>query len=262
LFILANSSAMAADLRPLRSNRPGRTESPFTADPGHLQVETDFFNYVQDRFPGTDSSGAEVKFTEKAVSVAGTNLRTGLNRWLEAEAYVQPYISDSLRGGADSDHLSGTGDSIVAFKANLAGNDSGKFAIAVMPQLVVPTSRKGLGERQGQPGFLLPWAFQIGEADAVFGMLKLQRTRSWDDSAYATVTGISLGLSHSFTAKTGAYAEFYNEHYDDRSDPVSYADFGVTYLATPELQLDIAGSFALNRAAADFNVLSGVATRF
>ena len=36
------------EMRPLATDRPDRTESPYTVDPGHFQFEIDLFNQVRD----------------------------------------------------------------------------------------------------------------------------------------------------------------------------------------------------------------------
>src|SRR4051794_30904511 len=51
-------------MRELSADRPDRTESPFTVDAGHFQVEMDFINFTYDRhnpeFTDTRSTGYEV----------------------------------------------------------------------------------------------------------------------------------------------------------------------------------------------------------
>src|SRR4051812_12503663 len=56
-------------MRDMETDRPDKTESAYTVDAGHFQVEMDLLAYTYDR------SSHE---TLKALSVAATNLKVGL----------------------------------------------------------------------------------------------------------------------------------------------------------------------------------------
>src|SRR5271165_7071915 len=56
-------------MRELSPDRPDKTESPFTVDAGHYQLEMDFANYTYD-----DSGGT----TTRAWNVAPFNVKAGL----------------------------------------------------------------------------------------------------------------------------------------------------------------------------------------
>src|SRR6185436_13756478 len=56
-------------LRELATDRPDVTESPFTVDAGHVQLEMDFANFMRNRLDGTRTAEWEA---------APLNLRLGL----------------------------------------------------------------------------------------------------------------------------------------------------------------------------------------
>src|SRR3954466_7390627 len=72
----------AALLRELSTDRPDATESPFTVDAGHAQLEMDFATLTRDRQGG-------VRTTELAV--APFNVRLGLLHNVEAGVFFDPY---------------------------------------------------------------------------------------------------------------------------------------------------------------------------
>src|SRR5688572_24804065 len=59
----------AAELRELSTDRPDQTESPYTVDAGHFQVESDLVNYTRDR-------DGNIRTTD--LSLAALNLKVGL----------------------------------------------------------------------------------------------------------------------------------------------------------------------------------------
>ena len=68
-------------LRELQPNRSGVTESPFTVDAGHVQVEMDLVRLVNN---GTG-------YRERELKVAHTNFKLGLNRRTDVQLEVPLY---------------------------------------------------------------------------------------------------------------------------------------------------------------------------
>src|SRR5688500_7994788 len=71
-----------AGLRELTTDRPDTTESPFTVNPGHVQLEMDAVSYTRDREGGAKTEEWEA---------AAFNLRFGLTRDFEAGIFVVPF---------------------------------------------------------------------------------------------------------------------------------------------------------------------------
>src|SRR5262245_2872869 len=71
-------------LRDLTTDRPDTTESPFTVDAGHIQIESNLFGYSRS---GRDAGGAIVETYDVAV----TNIRIGVTNNVEAGFVWQPY---------------------------------------------------------------------------------------------------------------------------------------------------------------------------
>src|SRR5262245_48676879 len=80
-------------LREMTTDRPDITESPFTVDAGHIQVETTIFGYARS---ARDSDG---RITD-TYEFATTNVRIGLTNSVEAGFVWQPYGIARTHGGS------------------------------------------------------------------------------------------------------------------------------------------------------------------
>src|SRR5947209_20188834 len=69
-------------MRELNTDRPDVTESPYTIDAGHVQIETSFIEYTRNQ------SGGDVS---EQYSVLPGNFRIGILNNLEIDAIVLPY---------------------------------------------------------------------------------------------------------------------------------------------------------------------------
>jgi hypothetical protein len=102
-------------MRPLSTDRPDVTESPYTVDAGHFQVELSFFEYARDNGGNVDEW-----------DVLPFNVKVGLTNNVDLELLVVPYVSvdvDNPFGGGNDG--SGFGPLTLRAKINLWGNDGG-----------------------------------------------------------------------------------------------------------------------------------------
>ena len=113
-------------LRDLSTDRPDKTESPYTVDAGRFQFEMDLVTLTIDE---------AADFRVETVNVAPINLKLGLTNTTDLQvifdSYVRQTIEDETTGARDT--IDGVGDVTVRLKQNLWGNDGGKTALAVMP---------------------------------------------------------------------------------------------------------------------------------
>jgi hypothetical protein len=125
---LAAGPAAAEPSRDLSTDRPDTTESPYTVEPGHVQVESDLVTatFVDDT---TD------------VSALAFNLKLGVHRRVDVQLLVEP-IRHLRAAGAST---TGFGDTTARVKVNLWGNDGGATAACLMPYVTAPTASNGLG---------------------------------------------------------------------------------------------------------------------
>ena len=110
----------------MATDRPDKTESAYTVDAGHFQVEMDLLSYTYDR------SSDE---TVKALGVATSNFKVGVLNNVDLQIIVETYNIQRTkdRDTGMSSRLSGFGDLTLRSKINLWGNDGGPSALALCP---------------------------------------------------------------------------------------------------------------------------------
>lgn len=106
-------------LREMSTDRPDKTESPYTVDAGRMQVEADFVTYTRDR---DTANGADTRVD--AWAVAPINLKFGITHRIDLQTVVESYNHVTTK-----DHVAGTkvrqsgfGDITTRVKINAWGN--------------------------------------------------------------------------------------------------------------------------------------------
>jgi hypothetical protein len=147
----------AGSLREMSLDGPGTTESPYTVDAGHFQIEMTFVDYTSDKqtFDG-------VKVQLEWLSIAPMILKIGLLNSLDLQLVLEPYVHVSERENGFSEVTrQGFGDMTVRFKYNLWGNDRGRTACAVTPYVKFPTSQDNVGSDIVEGGIIVPFAAEL-----------------------------------------------------------------------------------------------------
>lgn len=240
-------------LRDLTTDRPDTTESPFTIDPGHIQLETTLFGYA--RAP-RDNAGARAE----SIDIATTNLRIGVTDTVEVDIVLHPY--NSLAPGGGGRRTRGIGALDVRGKVNIWGNDGGATALAVLPYLSVALdSGNGLGPADTEFGVLVPLAIDLGGR---FGLgLNTGLTYRRDDRAgpYRLRVPATASLAVELSDRVGSYYEVAAELFGGTPASVSL-NSGLTYLATENVQLDAGIGFGVAGDAATLAPFVGISARF
>ncbi len=172
-----------ASLRELSPDRPDKTESPYTVDAGHFQLEMDFANYTYNQSDGT---------TTKAWNVAPVNFKVGLLNNVDLQFVFDNYLhvrTDDRVAGI-SVTQSGVGDFTTRLKVNLWGDDGGQTAFALLPFVKFPTSTDHLGNNAVEGGIIFPLAVKLpGDFDlGLETAVSCLRDESDGSSASATWT--------------------------------------------------------------------------
>jgi len=138
-------------LRDMSTDRPDKTESPYTVDAGRIQIETDLIAYTHDRENG---------ITTRAFDVLPFNLKIGLTSSTDLQLVYGTYSHVRVSGDGGTD--SGTGDLVVRLKHNLWGNDGGRTAFALMPFVKIPTNDLKSLNNDVEGGLIVPLAIDLG----------------------------------------------------------------------------------------------------
>ncbi len=242
-LFLACCSPLAAELRPLSTDRPDTTESPYTVDAGHFQFEMELATWAKDG-------------RERELSLGELNAKIGLNASMDLQV-VLPFYTH-VRGGDE-----GFGDVEIRLKHNLWGNDDGSTALALMPFIKLPTANDDLGNGEFEGGLIVPFGFEgpAGWNCAVMGELDLEADDNGSGHHLTVLT--SATTSHGLTENTGVFLELVSVlSAESGADAEAYFNTGLTWLATPTWQFDGGIRVGLTGASTDFTPFLGVSTKF
>lgn len=240
-------------LREMTTDRPDTTESPFTVDAGHLQIETTLFGFA--RSP-RDPAGMR----DDSYEFGTSNLRIGVTPALEVDIIVQPYGIVSPGGGAA--RQTGVGSLDLRAKLNFWGNDGGATALALLPYVSIPLDRSnGIGPPDIEYGLLIPLNVTLGGPFSL-GLNAGVNVRR--DDAALPYRGYGIGtasLAVSWTDDLGSYFEATVEVGGGAPASTSL-NTGITWQAGDNLQFDAGTQFGVSGNAPVFAPFIGVSARF
>ena len=246
-------------MREMSTDRPDQTESAYTVDAGHFQMEMDFVNAV---FDHDRSGGVDVRTT--VLGVAPLNLKVGLLNNVDVQfvldSYVQSRVEDRVAGTVT--RASGFGDLQTRLKVNLWGNDGGKTALAIMPFVKWPLSASSLRNGKTEGGVIVPLAVELPRGWSMGLMTEFDFVRN-DEAGYDTDFVNSITFSHDIVGDLGGYVEFFSVvSTAANSEWQGQADLGFTYALNSNTQLDFGCNFGVTKSAPDFNPFVGLSLRF
>jgi len=247
-------------LREMATDRPDKTESAYTVDAGHYQIEMDLLTYTYDR-----SNGGGEHLTTKAWAIAPINLKVGVLNNVDlqiiAETYNIQWTKD--RDTNSSTRVSGFGDLLLRCKINLWGNDGGPSALSVMPLVKIPTNQHDLGNGALEGGIIFPFAMDL-PADWGFGaQAEVDHLQNSNGSDYHQEFSNTVTVSHDIVGKLAGYMElFSNVSNESGAKWIATFDFGFTYAITRDIQLDAGMNIGLTDAADDLNPFIGLSMRY
>lgn len=247
-------------MREMSTDRPDKTESPYTVDAGHFQIESDLVTYSHDH---DRANGADT--VVDAWSVGAVNLKAGLLNWMDLQLVIESYnhvtTEDRLTGQKVSQ--SGLGDLTTRLKMNLWGNDGGTTAFAAMPFVKAPTNQDHLGNDSVEGGIIFPLSVSLPASWEMCVMSEFDFLRDSAGPGAHTDFVNTITFGHDIVGKLGGYVEFFSAVSTERDVPwVGTVDLGLTYGLTENLQLDAGINIGVTKSAEDFNPFVGLSWRF
>ena len=247
-------------LRELATDRPDKTENPFTVDAGHFQLELDLVSYTSDR---TRVDGADL--TVQTLSVAPFNLKVGLTNNSDLQ-----FIAETFTRQRTTDHdamtrrtMSGFGDIAVRWKVNFWGNDGGKTGLGMISFVKFPTNQDGLGNNAVEGGVIFPLEIKLAEDWDLGLMTELDYRQNSGSSAYHAESINTITIAHRIVGTLEAYIEFFSNVSGERNvEWIGTVDFGATYKFTPNVQLDAGVNLGVTESADDVNPFVGLTVRY
>lgn len=247
-------------MREMETDRPDLTETPYSVDAGHFQIEMDFVGFGYDR----DKSGGENLRTEQ-LGVALINLKAGLLNNLDFQLMIESWVTRRTRDKVTgtSTRQSGFGDITPRLKLNLWGNDGGPTAAALMPFVKIPTNQDDVGNDAVEGGLILPFAVGLPWDFGLGIMPEFDIMEDEDGSGYHLEYVQTVALGRDIIGPLGAYVEFFSLlSTDSDADWIASFDFGFSYTVTRDLRFDAGVNIGVTDAAEDWNPFLGVSFRF
>jgi len=246
-------------MREFTTDRPDKTESPYTVDAGHMQLEMDLVSYSYDRRnPQHEARRVQT------LNILSTNFKIGLLNNLDFQLVSDNFLwfrEEDLRTN-QADETTGAGDTTLRFKLNLWGNDGGKSAFGLMPFVTFPTATNDLGVQDTEFGLILPLALSLPHDFSVGLMTEFDFVRDErDDLNFIWVN--SATVSHEIVKKLDGYVEIFTAVDPDRTSSAEITfDFGVTYAVNENVQLDAGLNIGVTREPDDWNPFVGLSIRY
>jgi hypothetical protein len=273
--VIAMADAVAADkdqytlfnptptdkMRDFNTDRPTKSNVPYTVPAGHFQYEGDLFIYGYD-----NTSTPDTNIT--SWTVGNPTLKLGLLNNLDVEVNFSFY--NSIRTATVSTGAStvsqGFGDTFTRFKWNLFGNDGGGPALALIPYAKWPTAPifpQGTGNGYVEGGLIAPLAVPLPMGFNAIIMGEMDIVKNAFDSNYRVNIPALLNVSRTVFENVTAYAEIYANWSTNPQAPNIYTlDFALAWQPRPNFQLDVGINIGLNAAAPPYQIYMGIAQRF
>lgn len=233
-------------MRPLSADRPDATESPYTVDAGHFQVELSFAEYARDE--GVDQ-----------FKVLPVNLKIGLTNDADFQLLLDPHVR--IEEAGDAGAIQGLGDTQARLKINLWGNDGGPFAIGFMPFLQFPGD-DDLSTGRLEGGLILPVAFELAGGWDLGVQAEVDFLRDESNADYGLALVHTAALGHGITGPLDGFIEYVGiAPHDLGTGYEAYGSAGVTWGVSDDVQFDLGVIFGLSESATDGSAFTGLTFR-
>jgi hypothetical protein len=241
-----------SELHEFSTDRPDVTESPYTVDAGHVQIELSLAEYTR----GRDFSGT--------LDVLPVNLKLGLLDNVDVQLIFTPY----QRVESDGDVMEGFGDeTLVRLKINLQGNDHERTAFAVMPFVKLPTGTGGLSNDHIEGGLILPVATDLPGDWSLGAMIEADLVYRDEKQEYGLDLVHSVTLGHTVEGPVSAYVEYVGVLPRGAAVGIerryqAIASAGLTLEVGENLLLDAGTRIGFSGASDRSTIFLGASTRF
>jgi len=229
-------------LRELQPDRPGVTESPFTVDAGHFQVEMDALRLI--------NSGSGNDDKNRELHLAYSMLKLGLGRRTDLQLEV-PLYSVAKQRPTDADDWqerhAGFGDVTVRLKHNFLGDDQdGSLAMAVIGYVRLPSGGT-VGDGATEYGVTLPIDIELSDKANLEAQLQTDLNYDREQARRYLRMVPSVALEYDFTEKLGFVTEAVAMWNTEQRRWLASTNIAPIFKLTPNLQLDLGAHLALNR---------------
>jgi hypothetical protein len=248
-------------MRDFNTDRPTKSNVPYTVPAGHFQYEGDLFIYSYD-----NTSTPDTQFTNW--TIGNPTFKLGVLDNLDFEVNISFYNSSrAMQVSTGASTLSqGIGDTFTRFKWNLFGNDGGGPAFALIPYAKWPTAPiapTGIGNGYIEGGLIAPLAIPLPGGFTTILMAEMDIVKNSFDNYYRVDIPALININRPIFENVTAYAEIYaNWSTNPGASNIYTADFALAWQPRPNFQLDVGINVGLNPAALPYQIYAGIAQRF
>jgi hypothetical protein len=243
----------AVQMREMSTDRPDQTESPYSVDAGHFQLEMDILTYTRDAQDGVTTS---------IWNLAPVNLKLGLGHNTDLQVILEGWSREEEKTALGRVQRSGLGDLTLRWKQNLWGNDSGATALAVMPFVTLPLRASELGRERPEAGVAVPFGWNLPHGLYLGLMTEWDWLTSGDGGGHTNVWFNTATLGFDITERLGGYVEVTAAWFDDGTPWAGTVDGGITFALTENVQLDVGCNFGVTESAPDVQPFLGLTYRY
>jgi hypothetical protein len=244
-------------MRSFSTDRPTKSNVPYTVDAGHFQYETDLVNFTH---PVSGTTRTDT------LLVPNPTFKVGVTNNVDLEVNVPSF--DGVRtystAGGSATTLWGIGDTYLRSKINLWGNDGGDTAAAIIPYVKAPSAPIGIGNGAVEGGLIGPVAFSLPNSFTLLLVPEIDVLKDSLSSDYHGNYVFDVNLSREVVKNVTAYVELWSDY---NADPTAKAtlmsfDTAVSWVFLPNTQIDVGADFGLTSATPAVQVYAGLSQRF
>lgn len=251
LFLWSGQAPVPVEPNPeMATDRPDVTESSSTVGSGVLQIEAGY-TYLQDCTAGQ---------LNQSHSFPEVLLRYGTPAdWLELR-----FASNISHQKAETTSFTGTEDLYFGAKLGLTLQEGLYPEMALVPQMTIPSGSGTLTAGKLLPGVNWLYGWDINDAVSTAGSTQFNFSVDEESGKDYTEWTQTWTVGFALHDQIGAYTEWFAfiPHASDSARTEHYANCGLTFQATDNIQWDIRTGMGLNDAAADWFSGIGLSIRF
>ena len=242
-------------MRSFNTDRPTKSNVPYTVDAGHFQYETDLVNFTH-QVTGTTRTDT--------LLVPNPTFKVGVTNNADFEINV-PIAGVRTNGAAaPANALWGIGDTFARSKINLWGDDGGDTAAAIIPYIKAPSAPIGIGNGAVEGGLIGPVAFNLPDSFVLLLVPEIDVLKDSLNDGYHGNYVFDVNLSREVIKNVTAYVELWSDY---NADPTAKAtlmsfDTALAWVFLPNVQIDVGANFGLTGATPAVQIYAGLSQRF
>lgn len=224
--------------------RPDKVRTAYTIVKGRLAIEPELINYA-----------VQSEDDMHTFIVGEVFIRAGISKNSELQINTDSYVDETIKNKTHKTN----GDTELAWKYNLVGNDEGSYAIAIQPYVLIPTRGADESDRKWEGGLALNWEWEFAQ-DYMLGLtvepnnVRKDKELDWQSSL---MTAVSLGAPL-FTEKLLGYLEIFNEFGKNEDQPqITTLNTALQYKLSSRFMLDIGTYIGVSPDADDLESFIG-----